>query len=47
MPPEEQPDPAEPSGGTPEDRATAERLEEHSREATAPTDPESTEPEPS
>jgi hypothetical protein len=44
MPPERQPDPAEPSGGTPGDRADAERLEEHSEEATAPTDQESTKP---
>ena len=43
---EEQPDPEEPSGGTADDRATAEQLEEHSRPATAPTDHEAARPDP-
>ncbi len=43
---ERQPDPAEPGGGTSGDRDTAERLEEHSRPATSPTDHEATRPDP-
>jgi hypothetical protein len=43
---EEQPDPEEPSGGTPDDRDTAELLEGHSRPATSPTDQEASRPDP-
>lgn len=41
-----QPDPAAPSGDTPAHRADAERIEEHSRDSTAPTDPDATRPDP-
>lgn len=34
-----EPDPSAPDGATPEHRATAELLEEHASEVTAPTDP--------
>ena len=44
---ERQPDPGEPGGGTSDDRATGERIEEHSRPATGPTEHGATRPDPS